>query len=155
MTNDAGSPSIAPAEMSFRVLIVDDDDSLRDTLSALLTELGFDVVGSASDGAAGVASAAELRPEVVLMDMRMPGMTGVEAADQIKARDPLVQVVVFTAYDDPGLRDAAESAGVTSFLVKGCRPSIVADVLRSAGAHHRGLLQRRTTDELEQVDPSR
>jgi len=115
-----------------RVLVVDDDDVLREALCTLLSERGFEVVGEAGDGPAGVSLARERHPDVVLMDFRMPGMDGLEATNLIKAEAPLVQAVVFTAYDDRTLDFEAARADVYCLLVKGCSPQIMLDMVKQA-----------------------
>ena len=115
-----------------RVLVVDDDEVLREALCTLLTERGFEVVGEAGDGAQGVSLARERHPDVVLMDFRMPGIDGLEATNLIKADAPLVQAVVFTAYDDQTLDLEAARADVYCLLVKGCSPQLMLDMLRRA-----------------------
>jgi YesN/AraC family two-component response regulator len=122
-----------------RVLLVDDERAIREALGDLLEEVGFDVVGMASDGAEAVELAAELRPAVVLMDLRMPRMDGIEAAQHIKAADPATQVVILSAYEDDSLQDGAHDVGVARYLVKGCRPTAISDVLHWAANVHRQL----------------
>ena len=117
-----------------RVLVVDDDDVLREALCSLLSERGFDIVGEAGNGADGVALARERRPDVVLIDFRMPGMDGIQATNLIKAEAPFIQSVVFTAYDDQTLDLEAARAEVYCLLVKGCRPQIILDMLRQAAS---------------------
>jgi len=115
-----------------RVLVVDDDEVLRDALCSLLSERGFEVVGEAGDGAQGVSLARERHPDVVLMDFRMPGMDGLEATNLIKADAPFIQAVVFTAYDDQTLDLEAARADVYCLLVKGCSPQLMLDMVRRA-----------------------
>lgn len=132
-----------------RVLLVDDDRMLRSALADLLEDLGFSVVGQAEDGERGVALAAEHLPDVVLMDLRMPGIDGIEATRLIRGTDALAQVVIFSAYDDAGFQKGAEAAGVCCYLVKGCGPGILTDVIRSAGS-----LRRQLDARARDMDPS-
>jgi DNA-binding NarL/FixJ family response regulator len=113
------------------------------------------VVGEASDGSAGLELALRLEPDVVLMDIRMPVMGGLEATRRIKARLPATQVVILTAYDDPALSDGAGGAGVYAYLVKGCPPRMVGEVTLRAGEMRAGLEARPGAgpDESEQ-DPT-
>lgn len=101
-----------------RVLIADDRALARDGLRALLTTVpGVEVVGEAADGLEAVRQADEHRPDVVLMDARMPLLDGLEATRRIKARWPDVRVVVLTVH--AACRQAALAAGADGFLVKG------------------------------------
>ena len=85
-----------------RVLLVDDHDLFRTGLRNLLEANGLKVIGEASTGAEAVQAVAELAPEVVVMDLNMPGMTGVEATRQIATAAPLTRVVVLTISDEEG-----------------------------------------------------
>lgn len=121
------------------LLVVDDDQVVRETMRDLLRDMGMEVLGEAEDGAEGVRKAIELRPDVVLMDLRMPGIGGLEATSQIKSVNREVQVIVLTAYDDPALKSGAVKAGVYAYLVKGCPPWLIADVVGRACAMKRAL----------------
>jgi CheY-like chemotaxis protein len=124
-----------------KVLIVDDEASFREALGEFLVEEGFEVVGMAADGGEGIAEAERLRPDVVLMDFRMPSMDGIAAAREIKDRDPKTQILMLTAYDDPALRTEATMEGVFCYLVKGCSPSLILEMVSKAAA--RGGAARR------------
>ena len=84
-----------------RVLVADDEPELRDALIDMLEALEFEVIGRDADGAEAIDMAKELRPDVILMDLRMPNIDGIEATRQIKAFLPRTQVVILTAYSDP------------------------------------------------------
>jgi response regulator NasT len=129
------APQLAPA----RVLVVDDDIILGRALSDLLRQKGFEVVGQASDGPAGIALAREESPDVVLMDFRMPRMDGLEASTLIRAHAPMTQTVMFTAYDDETLNVEASQSGVYCLLVKGCDPDLIVEVVQRAAAQKRKL----------------
>lgn len=86
--------------MTPRMLVADDDDAARETLAELLTELGFEVLGTPADGADPVRLAVTHEPDVVLMDIRVPRMDGIQATRRIKARTPAVQVIILSAYDE-------------------------------------------------------
>ncbi len=122
-----------------RVLVAEDDELLRNALCKLLVEEGFDVVGEVADGQGAVSLALESRPDVVLMDYRMPGMDGLEAIGRIKEHQPSTQAVVFTAYDDESLNLEAERADVYCLLVKGCAPSLILTMVSKAGKYKREL----------------
>jgi DNA-binding NarL/FixJ family response regulator len=123
-----------------RLLVVDDHDRLREALVELLLQAGFEVVGEAADGADAVALAKQLAPEVVLMDLRMPVLGGLDATRLIKDARPATQVVLLTAFDSPALQQQAEEAGCFACLVKGGPPGTLRLVLHQAVAARRALL---------------
>src|SRR6478752_5620198 len=101
-----------------RVLVVDDQEMARSGLRMILEFAGVDVVGEAADGEAAVAAALELTPDVVLMDLRMPGTDGVEATRRIVASGSASKVLVLTTFDlDEHVVDALR-AGAVGFLLK-------------------------------------
>lgn len=115
------APSVEPrAAGAARLVLVDDDAELRLALHELLVEAGYDVVGEAGNGAAGLAVISEVRPDVVLLDLRMPGVGGVEVARQLRQRSPNVRVIMFSAYADLGLQSILCELGVSAYLTKGC-----------------------------------
>ena len=122
-----------------RLLVVDDHDMLREALVELLLQAGFDVVGEAADGADAVALAKQLEPELVLMDLRMPVLGGLDATRLIKDARPATQVVLLTAFDSPALQQQAEEAGCFAYLVKGGPPGTLRLVLHQAVAARRAL----------------
>jgi two-component system, NarL family, nitrate/nitrite response regulator NarL len=126
-----------PSRADVRVMVADDDELLREALSELLQDLGFTLVGTAADGDEAVALAGDLAPDVILMDIRMPRLDGIEATREINSRFPQVKVVMFSAYDDPALTDSAMELGAFCFLVKGCPPRLIGEVLVQAWAHDR------------------
>jgi DNA-binding NarL/FixJ family response regulator len=118
-----------------RVLIVEDEPMLRRALAEMLQAKNIRVAGQAREGDEAVRLASELHPDVVLMDLRMPGMDGIEATSRIKQLEPRTQVLVLSAYDDPGLHRSAEEAGVFCYLVKGCAPQLILDMIERAWGH--------------------
>lgn len=127
-----------------RVLIVDDHGPSRRVLRGLLEEREVYVIAEAAGGSFAVPLSQMLEPDVVLMDLRMPGMNGIEATRRIKEVVPFTQVVIVTAYEDPLPEKSAEEAGAYAYLVKGCSPSFVADVVRHAWRYKAGLELRAT-----------
>jgi DNA-binding NarL/FixJ family response regulator len=109
-----------------RVLIVDDHAIVRTGLSQLLgTADDIELVGAASDGAEAVTMAAELRPDVVLMDLSMPGTDGITATGQIVAADPEVHVLVLTSFSDQSRILDALQAGAEGYLLKHSEPEVI------------------------------
>jgi DNA-binding NarL/FixJ family response regulator len=101
-----------------RVVIADDHPLFREGLRTLLTDLGHAVVAEAGDGAAAIDAVAEHRPDVVLMDLRMPVVTGIEATARITRDHPETAVLVLTMSEDAGSLQAALSAGARGYLLK-------------------------------------
>lgn len=100
-----------------RVVIADDESTYCMDLREMLTNLGYLVVGEAGDGRSAVNLARELRPDVVLMDIKMPDMDGIEAA-KLLTEERIAPVVLLTAYSQRDLVDRAKEAGVVGYLVK-------------------------------------
>jgi DNA-binding NarL/FixJ family response regulator len=123
-----------------RLLVVDDHPMLRAALVDLLVQAGFEVAGEAADGADAVALAKQLEPDVVLMDLRMPVLGGLDATRLIKDARPDIQVVLLTAFESPDLKQQAEEAGCFAYLVKGCPPGDLRLTLHEAMAWRRSLL---------------
>lgn len=105
-----------------RVLVVDDHPLFRRGLIALLEASGYDVVAEAASGEEAVAAAQRERPEVVLMDLGLPGLSGVGATEQIVAAHPDIHVVVITLFDDEASVRAALDAGAGGYVVKESSP---------------------------------
>ncbi|WP_405373026.1 MULTISPECIES: response regulator [unclassified Microbacterium] len=120
-----------------RVLIADDEDMIRSALASLLRlEPDLEVVAECSDGESAVARAIELRPDVCLLDLEMPGIDGVEAAARIRAQVP-ARCVVVTRHARPGVLRRALSEGVDGFVPKSRRADDVAAVIREVAAGRR------------------
>ena len=102
-----------------RILIVDDHTLVRDGLTTILSrQPDFEVVGEASDGLGAVEKSRSLQPDVILMDLRMPNMSGVEAMKIIGAEDPDIKIIVLTTFDtDEYIFDAVQ-AGAKGYLLK-------------------------------------
>jgi DNA-binding NarL/FixJ family response regulator len=118
-----------------RVLLVDDQRLVRAGLRMLCESVpDMEVVGEAAEGAAAVRLAEQLHPDVVLMDLRMPGVDGTTATARILARRPSARVVVLTTFDDDEHLYPALAAGACGFLVKDATPAELLDGVRRAAA---------------------
>lgn len=108
----------SPAE-SLRILVVDDFVPFRDALREFFDDFVFiEVVGEAGDGNSAIQMAFELIPQVILMDVRMPGLTGIEATRRIKRDLPAVHIIGVSSFDDTVTREAMEAAGSSAFTAK-------------------------------------
>ena len=127
------NPTLGNPTGTIRVMLVDDHALLRAGMARLL-DLADDVtvVGSAASGAEGLELAAALRPDVVLMDLSMPGMSGVEATRRLLAARPDTAVVVLTSFADPDLVMDALDAGAIGYVLKDSEPDGLVDAVRAA-----------------------
>nr|WP_030458541.1 response regulator transcription factor [Kitasatospora sp. NRRL B-11411] len=112
------------------MLIADDQELIRTGFRMILTARGIDVVGEAADGVEAVTAARELRPDVVLMDIRMPNLDGLEAARRILAQDPHCRVLMLTTFDLDRYVYAALSLGASGFLLKDVTAAHLAAAVR-------------------------
>ena len=123
-----------------RVVIVDDDALVRAALRLILeSDSGVTVLGEGSDGRSGYDAARSLRPDVVLMDLHMPGTDGVWATAQIAADCPDTKVLVLTAFDTDAMVAAALRAGATGFLLKDSAPEIIFRAVHAAADGQRAF----------------
>ena len=120
-----------------RLLIADDDEETTLVLRDSLLAFGFEVVGNARNGVEAGEKVAALHPEVVLMDLRMPGVDGIEATVQIKAREPKTQVVILTAHPAGDTRDLAEFMGAADLIEKNAPLEKIVSRLRAAAFAYR------------------
>ena len=117
-----------------RVVVVDDHDLFRRGLRELLAEQGLDVVGEAGDGGEGVRLAAHTRPDVVLMDLNMPGMSGAEATRRLAQAAPEVKVLIFTISAEDDAVMAAIEAGATGYMLKDASIEQITSAVRATAA---------------------
>lgn len=118
-----------------RILLADDHPVVRDGLAAMLaTQPDFEVVGEAGTGLEAISEAARLRPDVVLMDLEMPALDGIEAIRRLRAADPAVQVVVLTAFDTDERIFGALQAGAQGYLLKGAPRAEIFAAIRTVSA---------------------
>jgi DNA-binding NarL/FixJ family response regulator len=127
------------ADHPIRLLLADDHRMLRESLRRAMEDNGFDVVGEAPDGAEAVRLAEEHRPDVILMDVTMPVLDGVEATRQVRDRLPGTQVVILTMHADREVLVNAIRAGAAGYLVKDCSTEEVVDTVRKAAAGETAL----------------
>ncbi|HEY7717142.1 MAG TPA: response regulator transcription factor [Pedococcus sp.] len=121
--------------MTLRLLVVDDHPVVRHGLVAMLSEQeDLEVVAEAADGAQAVVLAGEHRPDVVLMDLRMPGMDGAEATARLRSRPDAPAVLVLTTYDTDADIVRAVEAGATGYLLKDAPVPTLVDAIRRAAA---------------------
>ena len=142
--------------MAIRLMLADDHRMLREGLRRSLSDEGFDVVGEASDGDEAVRLADTLRPDVILMDVTMPDVDGVEATRRIHQQHPEIRVVMLTMHADQSVIAEALRAGASGYLVKDCSTDEIADAVRMAANDEATLspeLANAMLDEVRRIDP--
>ena len=137
--------------MTIRLMLADDHRMLREGLGRSMREQGFDVVGEACDGADAVAMAQRLRPDVILMDVTMPEMDGVEACRQVRLELPGTQVVMLTMHADQEVLASAIRAGASGYLVKDCSTEEIASAVRMAASGETALSPQLAASMLNEV----
>jgi DNA-binding NarL/FixJ family response regulator len=137
-----------------RILLVDDQTLLRMGFRMILeAEPGIEVVGEAADGASGVSMAAALHPDVILMDVRMPGMDGIAATSAIIAADPASKVLILTTFDLDQYVFAGLKAGASGFLLKDAPPADLLTAIRTVAAGEAVLAPTATRRLIDQFAP--
>jgi DNA-binding NarL/FixJ family response regulator len=127
-----------------RVVLVDDSEDLRDALRLALSSQGdFTVVGEAADGQSGVAVAAEQQPDVVLLDIAMPDMDGLQALTAIRHQSPDSTVIIMTGYPETVAAAAAVELGAHGFIRKGGDVAQLRELIREIVQHHEESRSRR------------
>lgn len=137
--------------MAERILLVDDHPLTRAALSALLTQHGFEVVGEAEDGQVAVAKAAELSPDLILLDLSMPGVDGLTALPLLRDAAPSCEVVVLTASGTEENLLGAIRGGAAGYLLKSEPPERIVDFLRGVANGEAALSGTVARRLLEQV----
>lgn len=128
------------AGVSLRVIVAEDETIIRMDLKERLEDAGYQVVGEAGDGESAVQMARELRPDFVLMDIKMPGMDGIEAARRL-TEERVAPVVLVTAHAEPELIDRARQAGVIAYVLKPLRDHDLASAIEVALSRYREFLE--------------
>lgn len=118
------------AVTSVRVVLVDDTPSLRMLTRLTLDGTGFDVVGEAGDGQAGVELVTDLQPDLVLLDLAMPVMDGLEAMPLMRAAAPTTRIVIVSGFDRRAMEEQVVEAGADGYLQKGSSPEVLVEALR-------------------------
>lgn len=136
--------------MKIRVVLADDHAVVRVGLRSLLEVSGMEVVGEAADGREAVRLVQELEPDVVIVDVTMPGLNGVDATEAIRERFPETRIVVLSMHSSSEHVHRAFAAGASAYLLKGSASDEIVSALRAALAGRRYLSR-----ELEHVDRSR
>jgi DNA-binding NarL/FixJ family response regulator len=137
-----------------RILIVDDHPLTRSALAALLRQHDFDVVGEAADGEQAIERATELNPDLILLDLSMPGMNGLEALPQLRAAAPESEVVVLTASGTEDNLLGAIRGGAAGYLLKSEPPERIVEFLRGVAqgeAALSGTIARRLLDTVRET----
>ncbi len=137
--------------MTIRLMLADDHRMLREGLSRSMREEGFDVVAEARDGVEAVALAEQHRPEVILMDVTMPGMDGVEACRQIRQKLTDTHIVMLTMHADQEVLASAIRAGASGYLVKDCSTNEIASAVRMAANGDTALSPQLAASMLREV----
>ncbi|WP_267489823.1 response regulator [Actinomyces bovis] len=129
---EAPDPAPTAAPNPIRVVLADDQALMRMGFRMVLeAEEGIEVVGEASDGSSALAQARALRPDVILMDVRMPGMNGIEATKEITSQYPATRVLILTTFDLDEYAFSGLKAGAAGFLLKDTRPADLAEAIRT------------------------
>ncbi len=143
--------SAEQAPAAIRLMLADDHKMLREGLRRSMAERGFEIVGEARDGGEAVDLAAALRPDVILMDVSMPDIDGVEATRQIKERLPEVRVVMLTMHADQDVLTEAIRAGANGYLVKDCSTDEIASAIETVALGETALSPRLAASMLAEV----
>jgi two-component system, response regulator PdtaR len=143
-------PSTAPAR---RVLVAEDESLIRLDLTEMLAEQGYEVVGEAGDGATAVQLAEQLRPDLVVMDVKMPVLDGISAAQRIVGQR-IAPVLILTAFSQRELVERAREAGAMAYLVKPFAKADLVPAIEMALSRHEEItqLEREVADLVERLE---
>ena len=147
----ARAASLAAVHAGIRLMLADDHRMLREGLRRSMAEQGFDMVGEARDGAEAVELARVLQPDVILMDVTMPELDGVEATRRIRSSLPGVKVVMLTMHADQDVLASAIRAGASGYLVKDCSTEEIAEAVRMTARGDTIISPRLAASMLDEV----
>jgi AmiR/NasT family two-component response regulator len=147
--SDAQETPVAP----LRVVVAEDESLIRLDIVEILRDNGFDVVGEAADGATAVALATELRPDLVVMDVKLPQLDGISAAEQL-AKNHIAPVVLLTAFSQKELVERASEAGALAYVVKPFTPSDLLPAIEIALSRYQQIvtLEAEVADMVERFE---
>jgi two-component system nitrogen regulation response regulator GlnG len=131
------SGAVPPAKLA-RLVVVDDDEEVAEQLAGLFSDVGYVVTGIAHAARQGIDMVEQTMPDAIVMDVRMEGMSGTEAAQVLRREHPEVPVILLSAYDDEGIVQAAEQAQVAAYLVKGCSAGELLTTVSTVVGQRRG-----------------
>lgn len=151
-TSRTGSSSVPPAKPT-RILLAEDESIARMDLREMLTNQGYEVVAEVGDGRSAIEQSRELKPDLVIMDVKMPELDGISAARQL-VEDRLAPVLLLTAFSDREFVEAATEAGVMGYIVKPFGEAEIRPAIEVALARHRELrsLQKELGDTREALE---
>jgi DNA-binding NarL/FixJ family response regulator len=151
LSADPSSPISVETLMAERILLVDDHPLTRSALAGLLTQHGFEVVGEASDGEEAIEAATGLQPDLILLDLSMPGLDGLSALPRLRSAAPQCEVVVLTASGTEENLLGAIRGGAAGYLLKSEPPERIVDFLRGVAQGEAALSGAVARRLLEQV----
>jgi len=151
VTDQEQSPAAAPAPR--RVVVAEDESLIRLDIVEILRDNGFDVVGEAGDGETAVQLATELRPDLVIMDVKMPQLDGISAAERL-SKNHIAPVVLLTAFSQKELVERASEAGALAYVVKPFTPNDLLPAIEIALARYDQIvtLEAEVADMVERFE---
>lgn len=151
-----GRQAVMTKKTTTRVVLADDHDIVRQGLKRLLDRApGIEVVGEARDGLQALESVNKLKPDILLLDIEMPVMDGIEVARRLQSSNPKVRILILSAYDDREYISALLDIGVDGYLVKGEAPGKIVDAVNGIAQGQRGWVSPQIRKKLEKMhDPT-
>jgi len=147
--NEQGAPTTAAR----RVVVAEDESLIRMDIVEILTDAGFEVVGEAGDGETAVALATDLRPDLVIMDVKMPKLDGISAAERL-SKNHIAPVVLLTAFSQKELVERASEAGALAYVVKPFTPNDLLPAIEIALSRYQQIiaLEAEVADMVERFE---